>query len=94
MIGSFTQRLEVVQKNKVRGCDSATSNLINKTAVITEKLQLPSTDLNVAVLRELRTGAGDRRLQAWVLDERKPGLSAAADLAATSQVQRDLPEEP
>ncbi|OLQ04162.1 hypothetical protein AK812_SmicGene12771 [Symbiodinium microadriaticum] len=44
-----TQRFEVVQKNKVRGCDSATSNLINKTAVITEKLQLPSTDLNVAV---------------------------------------------
>ena len=90
----LTQRLEVVQKNKVRGCDSATSNLINKTAVITEKLQLPSTDLNVAVLRELRTRAGDRRLQGWVLDERKPGLSAAADLAATSQVQRDLPEGP
>ncbi|CAE7645183.1 unnamed protein product [Symbiodinium necroappetens] len=66
-----TQRFEVVQKNKVRGCDSATSNLINKTAVITEKLQLPSTDLNVAVLRELRTRAGDRRLQGWVLDERK-----------------------
>ena len=39
--------------------------------MITEKLQLPSTDLNVAVLRELRTRAGDRRLQGWVLDERK-----------------------
>ena len=66
-----TQRFEVVQQNKVRGCDSATSNLINKTAVIADKLQLPSTDLNVAVLRELRTRAGDRRLQGWVLDERK-----------------------
>ena len=33
-----TQRFEVVQQNKVRGCDSATSNLINKTAVVAEKL--------------------------------------------------------
>ena len=66
-----TQRFEVVQKNKVRGCDSATSNLINQTAVITEKLELTSTDLNVAGLRELRTRAGDRPLQGWVLDERK-----------------------
>ncbi|CAE7374222.1 unnamed protein product, partial [Symbiodinium necroappetens] len=66
-----TQRFEVVQKNKVRGCDSATSNLINRTAVITEKLQLVSTDLNVAVLRELRTRGGDRALAGWVLDERK-----------------------
>ncbi|CAE7781028.1 unnamed protein product [Symbiodinium sp. KB8] len=66
-----TQRFEVVQKNKVRGCDSAASNLINRTAVITEKLQLVSTDLNVAVLRELRTRGGDRALAGWVLDERK-----------------------
>ncbi|CAE7914902.1 unnamed protein product, partial [Symbiodinium necroappetens] len=66
-----TQRFEVVQKNKVRGCDSATSNLINQTAVITEKLELTSTDLHVAVLRELRTRGGDRQLQGWVLDERK-----------------------
>ena len=64
-----TSRFEVLQKNKVRGCDSATSNL--KTAVVMEKLQLPSTDLNVAVLRELRTRAGDRRLEGWVLDKRK-----------------------
>ena len=50
-----TQRLEVVPKNKVRGCDSATSNLINKKAVITRQLQLPSTDLHVAVLRAATT---------------------------------------
>ena len=43
-----TQRFEVVQKNKVRGCDSATTNLVNRATVITEKLQLPSTDSNVA----------------------------------------------
>ena len=54
-----TQRFEVVQKSKVRGCDSATSNLVNRTAVITEKLQLPSTL------------SGRQRLQGWVLDERK-----------------------
>ena len=41
-----TQRFEVVQKNKVRGCDSATTNLINQITEITEKLQLPSTDSN------------------------------------------------
>jgi hypothetical protein len=36
-----TQRFEVVQKSKVRGCDSATTNMINQVTVITEKLQLP-----------------------------------------------------
>ena len=47
-----TQRFEVVQKNKVRGCDSATTNMINQITVITEKPQLPSTDSNVAALTE------------------------------------------
>ena len=50
-----TQRFEVVQKNKVRGCDSATTNLINQATEISEKLQLPSTDSNVAALRALRS---------------------------------------
>ena len=36
-----TQRFEVVQKNKVRGVDSATSNGINMATVVTEKLELP-----------------------------------------------------
>ena len=49
----LTQRFEVVQKNKVRGCDSATINDINNTAEVTEQLELPSTDLNVAVLRKM-----------------------------------------
>ena len=31
-----TQRFEVVQKNKVRGCDSATTNLINQFTEIKE----------------------------------------------------------
>ena len=48
-----TQRFEVVQKNKVRGCDSATTNLINQITEIKEKLQLPSTDTNVAAIRKL-----------------------------------------
>ena len=66
-----TQRFEVVQKNKVRGCDSATTNLINPITVITEKLQLPSTDSNVAALRALRSLAPGEKLAGWVLDERK-----------------------
>eukprot|EP00438_Fugacium_kawagutii_P021836 Skav226383 [mRNA] locus=scaffold1438:28059:29741:+ [translate_table: standard] len=66
-----TQRFEVVQKNKVRGCDSATTNLINQATVITEKLQLPSTDSNVAVIRQLRTICPEALLGGWVLDEKK-----------------------
>ena len=66
-----TQRFEVVQKNKVRGCDSATTNLINPATIITEKLQLPSTDSNVAALRRLRSAAPWSSLAGWVLDERK-----------------------
>eukprot|EP00438_Fugacium_kawagutii_P013451 Skav225992 [mRNA] locus=scaffold4003:161449:163482:+ [translate_table: standard] len=66
-----TQRFEVVQKNKVRGCDSATTNMINQATVITEKLQLPSTDMNVAALRKLRSIRPESQLWGWVLDERK-----------------------
>ena len=66
-----TQRFEVVQKNKVRGCDSATTNMINQITRISEKLQLPSTDTNVAALRKLRTIKPGVKLAGWVLDERK-----------------------
>eukprot|EP00913_Durusdinium_trenchii_P004667 g4332.t1 len=66
-----TQRFEVVQKNKVRGVDSATTNGINMATKITEKLDLPSTDVNVAAIRWLRSHAGHRSLAGWVLDERK-----------------------
>ena len=66
-----TQRFEVVQKNKVRGCDSATTNLINQATEISEKLQLPSTDTNVSALRSLLSKCPDKQLLGWVLDERK-----------------------
>ena len=66
-----TQRFEVVQKNKVRGCDSATTNLVNQITVITEKLQLPPTDTNVAALRLLRSSLPGAKFAGWVLDERK-----------------------
>ena len=66
-----TQRFEVVQKNKVRGCDSATTNMINQVTVITEKLQLPSTDTNVAALRMMRSAMPGAKFAGWVLDERK-----------------------
>ncbi|OLP88302.1 hypothetical protein AK812_SmicGene30386 [Symbiodinium microadriaticum] len=66
-----TQRFEVVQKNKVRGVDSATSNGINMATVVTEKLELPSTDANVAVIKWLRSRLPDKPLRGWVLDERR-----------------------
>ena len=67
-----TQRFEVVQKNKVcRGCDSATTNMINQVTEITEKLQLPSTDTNVSALRMLRSTMPLGKFAGWVLDERK-----------------------
>ena len=66
-----TQRFEVVQKNKVRGVDSATVNGVNMAAEITEKLDLPSTDVNVAVLRWLKSHSKVSELWGWVLDERK-----------------------
>ena len=74
-----TQRFEVVQKNKVRGCDSATTNLVNRATVITEKLQLPSTDLNVAALRHLRSKGPLAQLAGWVLDEKKAYRQVAID---------------
>lgn len=47
-----TQRFEVHQKNKVRGCDSAIVNIVNNVTKVTEKLHLPSTDAIVAALRK------------------------------------------
>ena len=49
-----TQRFEVVQKNKVRGVDSATTNGVNMATRVVEKIELPSTDLNVSTLRWLK----------------------------------------
>ena len=66
-----TQRFEVVQKNKVRGVDSATVNGINTASSVSEKLDLPSTDVNVSALRWLRSNVIDQPISGWVLDERK-----------------------
>ena len=66
-----TQRFIVKQKAKVRGCDSATVNLVNQTAEVTEKLQLPSTDANIGAVRSLISRADGRNISGWVLDERK-----------------------
>ena len=66
-----TQRFAVNQANKVRGCDSATVNFVNVATVIQEKLQLPSTDQNVAVIRRLWSEAKGCPIEGWVLDEKK-----------------------
>jgi hypothetical protein len=76
-----TQRFEVHQKNKVRGCDSATVNLVNVVTVVLEKLQLPSTDENVAVIRMLLSSSAGAQVRAWVLDERKAYRQVAIDPA-------------
>lgn len=67
-----TQRFEVAQRNKVRGVDSATANGVNMATTITEKIELPSTDANVAALRWLRSHISkDEKIEGWVLDETK-----------------------
>ena len=76
-----TQRFEVRQKNKVRGCDSATVNLVNVVTMVLEKLQLPSTDENVAVIRMLLSSSPRAQIRAWVLDERKAYRQVAIDPA-------------
>ena len=68
---SPTQRFAVCQANKVRGCDSATVNFVNVATEIQEKLLLPSTDQNVAVIRRLWAEAEGCPIEGWVLDEGK-----------------------
>ncbi len=56
---------------RTKSVGATTTNMINQITVITEKLQLPSTDGNVAALRVLRSKCPDDQLAGWVLDERK-----------------------
>ena len=70
--GIPTLRFEVVQKSKVRGVDSATSNGINMATVRTQKLELPSTAANVAVIKWLRSQLPDQPLHkvgSWMRGE-------------------------
>ena len=69
-----TQRFEVVQKNKVRGVDSATINGINMASRILEKIELPSTDTNVSALRWMRSSCSSSTKQwRWsVISLREP----------------------
>ena len=41
----------LTQRFEVRGCDSATDNLVNVITGFCDKLQLPTADMNVAALR-------------------------------------------
>ena len=66
-----TERIDVEQKNKVRECDSATVSLSNQMAAVTEKLQLPSTDKNVGVIKRMLKMKRSKVLKGWVLDEKK-----------------------
>jgi hypothetical protein len=66
-----TPRFAVVQKEKVRGVDGATSSGVNLATIVSEKLQLTSTDANVALIRALTKARQQPDLGAWVLDEAK-----------------------
>ena len=87
-----TQRFAVNQANRVRGCDSATVNFVNVAAEIQEKLQLPSTDQNVAVIRRLWAEAEGCPIEGWVLDERK--AYRQIPIKPDQEVQCDLLQEP
>ena len=70
-----TERVPVIQKNKIREIDSATINCINKAQSVMEKLALSSTDANVTVIKMIQRGMKRsnkvRKIKGWVLDERK-----------------------
>ena len=57
----------------MRGCDdaSATGGETNLAASMSERLQVPSTDKNAAIVKQLQEMAGGRRLAAWLADEAK-----------------------
>ena len=57
----------------MRGCDdaSATGGETNLAASMSECLQVPSTDKNAAIVKQLQEMAGGRRLAAWLADEAK-----------------------
>eukprot|EP00971_Amphidinium_carterae_P345185 6486004-Amphidinium_carterae.1 len=66
-----TERFPVVQRNKVRGVDSATVNLINGATAVVEKLILPNIDACIGLLRKLSSQSPGKALAGWMLDEKK-----------------------
>ena len=64
-------RFGLLQKGSARGIDDGASSKVNATAQVQEKLQVPSTDDSVAVIRTLNRMLPNRPLGGWVLDERK-----------------------
>jgi len=66
------KRFGVEQKNKVRGVDDASANLLNSTSSRSEKLSISSVDRIVATTREWTAILkAPTRLGAWALDELK-----------------------
>ena len=63
-------RFPVIQGSKVRGVDDASisGSEVNLASSIVEKLQVPSTDYNIAVLRSLRAQVTGQ-IGGWVVDE-------------------------
>ena len=67
-----TPRFPLEQGTKIRGIDDASvaGSEVNLAAAATEKLQVPSTDTNIAMLRSLK-GGGASEVGGWVVDEAK-----------------------
>ena len=55
--------------------------------VVTEKLELPSTDANVAVIKWLRSRLPDKS-SSRMGTRRASGLSSSADLAGSPEMER------
>ena len=70
----------VSQKNKVRGCDNASSSGsgVNTATFMAEKLQVPTTDGDLVIISAI---GRDVPLAAWVI-----GLSADTDHTGTSAI--------
>ena len=67
------------QGTKIRGIDDASvaGSEVNLASAATEKLQVPSTDTNIAMMRSLK-GGGASEVGGWVVDETKAYRQLAA----------------
>ena len=65
------RRFGVEQRNKIRGVDDASDNLIKATSARPEKLQISSVDRIMALVRAWSAAVPDAQVGAWALDEFK-----------------------
>ena len=69
-----TPRWPLIQHDKVRAIDAGNVSRVNDLAAITERLELPSTDITITAVRSMldrlkARNQGSEKLRAWVIDE-------------------------